>query len=494
MTLLDALRHQWRRRIRSPTWGQSLIGGLILVLAAAYFGVLFVGVGWFFPQIVEEVAPQQNPLRLLNEGLLYTFVGLVAFRFVLQRSAGSDVRPYLPLPLSRSQLVRIMQVLSALSLFNLVPVVTLAALWGSTVLPEVSAVGAGIGVLLATAVTQFLNSLLRVAWGRNAGLVLGVGGVLAVVVAGSNWAGTGALRTVSAWLFGGLGGGGALPLLVLGGVTMGTAVAAHRALRTRLYDVLGEASAGSGAGQTGPVFLGRRWGEREVVSIAMLDATLILRNKRPRQMMLLGLFVVVMFSMSTVTGDTTAAFNEVLFGFFLSGYLGLTYGQFGYAWHGGHFDRLLLHPASPTTLVRAQFLTLAGLCTAPSLLVVPVAAVLDPSLLVTLCVLLGYNLGVTAPALIMMGTWRREALELDQTAFFNYQGTTAGSFLYGALVALGVMGLPLVLAVGMGLRPTLLVLAGLGVLGLGTAPLWTRGVGRMLHGQRHAMATGFRDE
>jgi hypothetical protein len=46
----------------------------------------------------------------------------------------------------------------------------------------------------------------------------------------------------------------------------------------------------------------------------------------------------------------------------------------------------------------------------------------------------------------------------------------------------------------MGLSTTLLIAAGLGVLGLLAVPLWTRGLGRLLRGQRHAMATGFRDE
>jgi len=105
-----------------------------------------------------------------------------------------------------------------------------------------------------------------------------------------------------------------------------------------------------------------------------------------------------------------------------------------------------------------------------------------------------YNLGVTTPALILMGTRRREALEIDQTAFFNHQGTSSGSFLYGAIVTFGIMGLPFALAVGAGVETTLLVVAGLGTVGLLTVPVWTRGLGRVFHWQRHAMASGFRDE
>ncbi|WP_263807963.1 DUF5687 family protein [Salinibacter sp.] len=491
MTLLDVLRHQWHQRTRSPTFGRSLIGGLLLLLAAAYFGSLFVAVGWFFPEIVAEVAPGQDPLRLLNEFLLYGAVGLVPMRFFLQRSAGSDVRPYLPLPLRRAQVVRILQMLSSLSLLNLLPVVVLASLWGRTVLPATSAMGAAfwaIGALLLVATTQFLNGLLRAVWDRHAGRVLGAAGLLAVVVAGGSWTGEQLLQSASAGLFGGLAAGRIAPLLVLIGGATGMAVAAHRALRGRLDSVLGDTEEGhthAGAALRGR---GRGWGR--VASLALLDLKLILRNKRPRQMLGAGLLVIGPFLLILLLGEKIPPMNEVIFGFLLSGHLGLTYTQFGYAWHETHFDGFLARAVAPRLLVQAQFVTFVGLCMAPLMLIVPVIAAVRPQLLASLGSFFLYNAGVTAPLLLVLGTWSRTALKLDQSTFFNYQGTSS----YHFLMVLPIMGLPIGLVVGVGLSSTLLVAAGLGLLGLVTVPLWTRGVGRLLWRQRHAMAMGFRDE
>ena len=491
MTLLDVLRHQWHQRTRSPTLGRSLIGGLLLLLAAAYFGSLFVAVGWFFPEIVAEVAPEQDPLRLLNEFLLYGAVGLVPMRFFLQRSAGSDVRAYLHLPLRRPQIVRILQVVSSLSLLNLLPVVVLASLWGSTVRPATSAVGAAcwaVGALLLVATTQFLNGLLRAVWDRHAGFVLGAAGLLAVVVAGGYWTGGQLLQSASAWLFGGLAAGRIAPLLVLIGGATGMSVAAHRALRGRLYSVLGDTEQGhthAGAALRGR---GRGWGR--VASLALLDLKLILRNKRPRQMLGAGLLVIGPFLLILLLGEKIPPMNEVIFGFLLSGYLGLTYTQFGYAWHGAHFDGLLARAVAPRSLVQAQLLTFTGLCVGPLALISPLIAALRPPFLAPLGGLLLYNLGVCAPVLLGLGVWARTPLQLGQSTFFNYQGTST----YHFLAVLPIMGLPVGLVVGTGLSTTLLIAAGLGVLGLLAVPLWTRGLGRLLRGQRHAMATGFRDE
>lgn len=49
MTIIDVLRHQWTRQWRSTTWGRNLVATIFLVIAAAYFGILFVGLGWFYP-------------------------------------------------------------------------------------------------------------------------------------------------------------------------------------------------------------------------------------------------------------------------------------------------------------------------------------------------------------------------------------------------------------------------------------------------------------
>jgi len=502
MTLLDVLRHQWHQQTRSPTFGRSLIGGLLLLLAAAYFGSLFVAAGWFFPEIVAEVAPEQDPLRLLNEFVLYGAVGLVPMRFFLQRSAGSDVRPYLHLPLRRPQVVRILQVVSSLSLLNLLPVVVLASLWGSTVRPATSAVGAAcwaVGALLLVAATQFLNSLLRAVWDRNTGLVLGAAGLLAAVVAGGSWTGGQLLQSASAWLFEGLAAGRIAPLLVLIGGATGMAVAAHGTLRGRLYSVLGDTE--QTHVQTGAVLQGRGRGWGRVASLALLDLKLILRNKRPRQMLLSALLLEAffVFQVFTTTGGEPPppvldAFIKVVFSIVLTGFLGFQYGGFTYAWHGAHFDGLLARAVRPRTLVRSQCASFCVLCVVGTAVVLPVVGALRPSMIAPMGAFLLYNLGVMPPVLLGLGVWSREAVALDQSTFFNYQGNTTATFAGGFVGGLAAMVLPVGLWIALGRSVALVSAAALGALVIVLSPFWTRVLGRVFHWQRHAMAVGFRGE
>jgi hypothetical protein len=137
-----------------------------------------------------------------------------------------------------------------------------------------------------------------------------------------------------------------------------------------------------------------------------------------------------------------------------------------------------------------QFVTFVGPCVRSLGLIAPAVAVLCPPFLAPLGSGLLYNHGVTAPVLLGLGMWVRTPLQLGQSTVFNPQGTST----YHFRAVLPVMGLPIGLVVGVGLSTTLYVAAGLGALGLATAPLWTRGIGGMLRAQRHAMATGFHDE
>ena len=451
-----------------------------------------MGLGWFYPDVVAEAAPDRDPLRLLNASLLYGAIGLIVGRFFLQRSAGSAAQPYRTLPIRDGQLVRLLQLTSALSLFNLLPIVVLTALWGSTVWPATDPAGAALwaaGALLTVALTQFANSLLRAAWDRNPGFV--IGGAVAVVLAegGTHAAGGEGLRTASRWLFGGLSAGGVLPFVVLGVATAGTAWAAHQTLRARLYDVLDQESASTPFLTAGTGLHGQRWGAPRPGSLALLDVKLILRNKRPRQMILAGLLIVGSLLLATVPQKHTPPFNVVLFGFILGGYLGVMYGQYGFAWHGHHFDGLLTKTRFLHKLVYAQCVIFAGLAIGSVALILPVVALFNPDLLVPIGAFLLYNLGVTAPILIGLGTWARNAIALGQSSFFNHQGTST----YHFVVMFPIMGLPLGLTPWLGVSSILLLAAGLGGLGIAAIPLWTRWIGELLHRQRHAMAAGFRN-
>lgn len=95
------------------------------------------------------------------------------------------------------------------------------------------------------------------------------------------------METVSFWFFGGLSGGHVLALSVVALGTLLTVVQAHRVLRTRRSAVL--VGGNGNAAPSRDALFGRTWGSHRIVSLTLLHARLILRNKRSRQMMITGL-------------------------------------------------------------------------------------------------------------------------------------------------------------------------------------------------------------
>jgi hypothetical protein len=495
MALLYLLRHQWMQQWRSVTWGRNLIANILLGLAGVYVGVTFLGLGWIYPQVVAEVAPSLDPLHLLNRHLLLAVLAVLVLRFFLQQPAGGDVQSYLALPIPTGRLAGHLQVVSGLSAFTLVPAVTLAAFGVSTVAPATDLGGTGcwgLGVLLAVVLTQGVNTLLRVAWDRHAGLVVGAAAVLVVGVATGNVLGVGGLRAASAGLFGGLSAGRLLPLAGLGVATALTMIAAHRALRARLYDVV-EGTADASVRRR--VLSGGHSGMSAVTSLALLGGKLLLRNKRPRQMFMNGLFLVGLLTMQMLVmlGPEGPWLFDAVFGL-LAGYFGYVYGGFCFKWHGTYFDALLSRAVRAHTLVQSEFFLLVGLFGSWAVLVLPGAAALRPDLVAPIGAFFLYNVGVVAPALLGVGVWGRRAVQLHQGAFFNYQGNTSSHFIGSAVVLLPVVGLPFGVGFAIGPTPMLWCVTVLGLVGLATASLWTRWIGGLLQRHRHAMAAGFRND
>lgn len=485
MTIFDVLRHWWIRWRRSTTFGRSPLTTVIVVLAVAYFGGWFAALGWFYPDVMAEVAPTRDPLRLLNEHLLSGAVGLVVARFFLQRVDPGAWRTLLCLPMRRTTLARAIQIASAASLLTLLPLLGLAALVASTVLPGTSPFEAVLwtaGVLLAVGITHFAHVWLRVAWLRRRwSIVLGVSAVVLGLVGGDLLGGT-VVRDASAWLFGRTQRGHVGPLLVLavGAVALGTA--STTALRRYMYKEAGGASRGKQRRYVS-LDVGRRGG---LWSVILLEGALIFRNRGPREQLLAGGGVLVFF-VYLVVRDSLSVFSVGMAPFMLGLLLPVTYGQFAFAWHGKHFDGLLSR-MSPRRLVQATLVVLMGLAVGPPVLAMPVVGWVDPFLAVPVVAFALYHAGVSVPVVVWAGVLGNRTWVNPEQSRFTVSG---GSMRAVALMVL--LGVPPVLLASLGGVPALLSgVAALGSLGLGTIPLWLPRLEVALRHRRHAMLRGFR--
>jgi hypothetical protein len=379
---------------------------------------------------------------------------------------------------------RALQCASALSLLNAVPLVVLAALGASTVAPAAAPGGTllwATGALLVVGATHLLHVWFRVAWARRSwGVVLGIGAA-AVLPVGADVLGGAGLRAASTWLFGGLRAGRLLPLVGLAGASVVAGVGAATALRRFLY-VEGDGAARAPRPRRGPVGSYARG----LPALVRLEGRLLVRTRGPRELVLAGGAVTV-FVVGLILEGALPLFSQVLAPFMIGVTGSVAYGQYAFAWHGGHFDGLLAR-TSPRRLVRAPVLVLGGLAVLPILLAMPVVGGYDAALVGPFAAFALYHAGVTVPVVVATALrWNRTWVPPEQSRF-----SVTGGSLRGFVVMVGLAGPPALLFAMGGVPVVLGGVAGLGLVGLATAPRWLSRLATALERRRHALLRGFR--
>jgi hypothetical protein len=383
-----------------------------------------------------------------------------------------------------------MQANAAISLLNLLPLAAVAALATSTIAPAAPIVGTTVwtlGMLLMIAATHVATVGLRAAWAqRRWGLLAGAGVGIIGVIAGDAL-GVGLVRAASAWLFGGLQEAALLPTAVLVVTTVGLTLASTAALRRWTYDWV-EGGAAS-ASRSGPTFSVR--GRDSLSSLVLLEMKLILRNRGPREQILAGVGgVVFLLAMIAGGGDRLDAFTYVMAPLLLGQFLTVGYGQFAFAWHGGHFDGLLAH-VSPRQFVQATLLVMIGLAVGPALIALPVVVWMDPFLAVPIAAFSLYNAGITAPVMAWTSVhWNRAWVNPEQGRFSMFGGgPVRGLVLFPLFCAP-----PLAMSFWWDLPAVLGSVALLGLASLATLRLWLPRLEATFRQRRHALLRGFRGE
>lgn len=488
MSFFTLLRHRWTRAVRSVLLTRNVLRSVLTTFAGLYFALMFVGLGWAFPFIVRELGTGA-PLALLNTYLLPVLIGLIAARFFAQGTLGGALTPYLHLPVPRARLVRYEMVASLGSWFNAVPLcflipVVLQVNWPGGTTGSLFWLA---GVLGALAMTHYAALGFRALLARRWTYFALTAGGLSVLIGADIGFGLGLITSASVRLFGGLSAGQIVPLAVVV-AALGMAVAATaRAVRRSLW----ADDAGVSASQHRFTGAGITLGSSLTARLVALDLRLILRNRRPRQTMGTVVILLALLGVMFITLPVRGLQAEhIMLGLYASSLLAIGYGQLLFSWDSAHFDGLLARIAPPDTLLRVRLFTLYGLGIIGYLPLVPLLAWADQRVLWISAVGLLYNLGVTFGLTLLTSLWNRKAIDLNEQAFFNYEGFSSGQF----MLAFGTIVPPLIAFLALPFGWALGIVGAVGVLGMALTPWWVRALAAGFMRRRYTLAAGYRSE
>ncbi len=463
MMLSVFLRHQWMAFRRRSSAGNSM--AMHIILGIFYFLIFaeIAGLGILLPFILPELAPGKDPAIVFCSYIIYYFLIGLLVRLQFQELPSLSIQPYLALNIRRKRLLRFLNVRSLLHIINVLPFFVFIPFTIVIFVPQYGLVSSGcflIALFALVASNHFLNMYVKrksVSNSRWFFVLL----LLIVLLKSLDYFKFLPIEKISAEVFIYLL---EHPLHCIFFVAAAWLIFLlhNNYLRSHLYieELLPE-----GKIKTANTFsLLNRFGDTgEMIA---LDLKLIVRNKRPRNLIICSaviLFYGLLFYPQYLhTGNYSMLF---LFALLITGLFVSNYGQFLFAWQSSHFDGMMSYNFNVQQYIRSKFLLLSTVCSL-QFIFAGLYGFMDWILLPIQLAAFLYSIGVNTFLVIYAATFNYKYLDLGKTGRMNFQGVGAIHWLQSLFISLGPALLFFLLQKFAGLWFAILLICCLGIAGL----------------------------
>ena len=486
------IKHELKAFWRSKNTGKSVAIRIVMAILILYLFINVLVAGIFLDLALDKMFPDDDLVKSFCRIILIYFLFDLLMRLQLQELPTLRVQPYLHLPIKRNTLVRYLAITAVFSVFNLWPFVLFLPFVFKVVAADLGAIVALAFVLAITGLT-ILNNYLALYIKRrsnlNGWLFLIVAAVLILITTADFKWHLYSLHNISYLFFGRLLHTPALAIIPL---ALGLVMYYFNFLYLKQNLYLEELTAHkvkSYKSSTDIPFL-NRFGR--VGDLAANEIKLILRNKRPRSALIMGLF----FMFYGLIFYTNAAYGEgfkIFVGMFMTGIFIISYGQFMFSWQGSHFDGLLVSKISYSDFVKAKYLIFTVISTIAFLLTTPYVYFGWKVLLIHFIMYL-WNIGINTTIVLFFANRNFKRIDLSKGASFNWEGVGATQLLisFPLLITPYIFYGPF--AIFKHGDTGLAILAIIAVIFILTRNYWIKQLEADFYSKRYQIAEGFRNK
>ena len=484
------LSQQWKKTLRSRYFSQGWGVKILLVFLFLYFGLSFLVLGFFLPELIQETHPDQELVTpVFNSYILHYVLIDLAMRFFLQDLNVLSVQHYLLQPIRKSKVINFLLGSSVFNFFNLLPLLFVLPFAIRGVAPE-SDVATSVlwefsmlGVILFD---HFLAIYIKRVIAVKHWVFFAFAGIVAVLLVGNafDWF---SLQQWSLIIFGPVGSWWFLPVVWL--VMLVVYVVNFRFLLRMSYIDQWKKHKGEAATQN----FGFLESRGAVGTMMANEIKLILRNKRTKSVLWITLIFSFYGLLFYTQPETYPGMGWLIFvGIFMTGIFLINYGQFMVGWESSYFDGILTRAYPMESFFRAKFwlLVLSSIVTY-LLSLVYIYFTLDALWINTACFL--YNIGVNSFVLLYASTYQRKRIDLSQGSAFNYQGTSVVQF----IIVLPLLLVPILIFKAFDIFGAayygLAALGGCGLLSLAFSKYWFKEIIKNFKEKKYRNAAGFRE-
>ncbi|MDB5130757.1 MAG: hypothetical protein JWR02_506, partial [Mucilaginibacter sp.] len=349
------IRHELKAFWRSKNTGKSIAVRVVMALLILYLLVNVLVLGFFLDTVLGKMFPKDDLVMSFCGIILIYYLFDLFSRLQLQDLPALRVQPYLQLPVKRNSLVRYLSFTALLSVFNLWPFILFVPFILKVIRADSGGMVALAFIISIAGLTVFSNYLalyIKRKANLNGWIFLFVAALIILTGLGDFYWHLFSIRKISYLFFGHLIGHPALALLpLLVGIVMYYINFLY--LKQNLY--LEELSTRKASYKSSTEYpLLNRFGS--IGDLVGNEIKLILRNKRSRSALIMGLFFMFYGLIFYSNPKYGAEGYKVFVGMFMTGIFIINYGQFMFAWQASHFDGLLVNKISFADFLKAKYL------------------------------------------------------------------------------------------------------------------------------------------
>ncbi|MDR3694805.1 DUF5687 family protein [Mucilaginibacter sp.] len=486
------LRHELKAFWRSKNTGKSIAVRIIMGVFILYLLINVLVLGFFLNKILEKAYPHQDVVIAFCGIILLYYLMDLFMRLQLQDLPTLRVQPYLQLPIKRDSLVRYLAFTALLSVFNIWPFILFAPFILKIIATDSGATVALAFIVSLIGLTVFSNYLalyIKRKSNLNGWVFLITAAVIVLIALGDFYWHIYSLRNVSYLFFGRLI---TTPLFALAPVLMGGAMyyINFLYLKQNLYlEELGSRKAAKYKSSTDYPLLSRFGGVGDLVAN---EIKLVLRNKRSRSALIMGLFIMLyglIFYNNRLYGESWKVFASM----FMTGIFIINYGQFMFSWQASHFDGLLVSKVSFTDFLKAKYLLFTIISTGFFLLTVPYVY-FGWRILMIQCIMYLWNIGINTTLVLFFANRNFKRMDLSKGAAFNWEGMSGNQWILSIplLIAPYVIYGPFALLGRADIGLALLAITGL--VFILTRSFWIKQLEADFYTHRYKITEGFRNK
>ncbi len=427
--------HQWKEKIRSLLWQRNLWMYILFGLFFVNLTVVFFTMGLYTGKLIKFAFPEADPVEKFSGFLLYYFLLDLIIRFLYQNLPAMSVTPYLHLPVKRSSIFNFLLFKTLFSVFNWIPLLVIIPFAFNVIVPSRGVLYALAYVFTITTmilINNFIALYLKQILSKKilgAFVMMVVSGMIVYLnykgkISFSSWFGYIILNTASRPF-----------LLIVPAVVLWMAFTiVRKVIMQEAYMENIVRDSGREFEVTDRLSFLNRYGNTG--DLIKLEIKLIWRNSRPKTYLFFCLFFFlygIVFYPNPVLMQNQ--FMLIFLGILITAVFMIQHGQLLVAWDSEHFDFILTKNITVKNYFVAKYRLLIISEIASYILCLPYGLFNRDIIFINFALLI-YNMGVSTFFVLFLSVYNSAPVELNKSAFLNYQGIKGSQFVLFIMVIL----------------------------------------------------------